>query len=563
MRSVLPLVLVSVFVVLPARAQPSEAEFTGLRDAYVARYRPLYIESEQAKWAANVTGSDADYARVRAAEKALIDLHSDRSAFARLKSLRAAGSIADPVLKRELDVMYRAFLPGQADPALAKRIADLEADLDQLFNTHRSQVGDKLLSENEVRNVLATTTDSAAAEAAWKGYMQVGSKAEAKLRELVGLRNEAARQLGFDNFFSLQLTLQEIDEQELLQLFEELDELTREPFAQLKRDLDATRAARFGVKPEELRPWHFGDLFFQEAPRDDHVNLDALYAKADLVALARSYYATLGLPVEDILARSDLHEKPGKCPHAFCADIDRAGDVRILCNLAPSVYWADTILHELGHAVYDKYTGADVPFLLHTASHAITTEGVAQLFGALAKSEDFHRRVLGVEPAQAAETGPAVRSALRAERLIFSRWSQVMLHFEHGLYADPDQDLGKLWWHLKQRYQLQNPPESAHRPDYAAKTHILSTPAYYHNYLLGELFAAQLRHYVAAKVLGGDDAGRTCYFQEPCVGEYLRENVFGPGNLYSWNELTRRATGEPLTAAYYAAELTEAGPRNP
>ncbi|MGD8454372.1 MAG: M2 family metallopeptidase [Phycisphaerae bacterium] len=557
MRCALPLVLVSLSMAVSAFAQAAEADFTALRDAYVARFRPAYIELEEANWAANISGTDADYARVRAASKALIDLHSDHDVFAKLKALRAGGEVRDPVLARELEVMYLAFLPGQADPALAKRIADLEADLDQLFNTHRSQVGDKQLSENVVRAILATSTDSAAVEAAWKGYMEIGRKAEAKLHELVGLRNELARQLGYDNFFSLQLAIQEIDEKELFKLFEELDALTRGPFTQLKHDLDAVRAARFGVKPAELRPWHFGDLFFQEVPRDDEMNLDTLFADADLVALAKTYYASIGLPVDDILACSDLYEKPGKCPHAFCADINRSGDVRILCNMTRNVYWADTILHELGHAVYDKYIGADVPFVVHMASHALTTEGIAQMFGALAKNEEYLRQVIGVDAAKAAEVGAAARAALRAERLIFSRWSQVMLHFEYGMYANPDQDLGKLWWDLKQRYQMLNPPESTQRPDYAAKTHILSTPAYYHNYLMGELFAAQVRHKITADVLHRDDVGRSCFYRAPQVGDYLREQVFAPGSLYAWNELTRRATGEPLTAKYYAAEVTE------
>ena len=37
------------------------------------------------------------------------------------------------------------------------------------------------------------------------------------------------------------------------------------------------------------------------------------------------------------------------------------------------------------------------------------------------------------------------------------------------MYGNPDQDLGKLWWDLKQRYQLLHPPETVSRPDYAAK----------------------------------------------------------------------------------------------
>jgi len=551
---IVPIMLTTVTSV---RAQSAEQEFVAVRDAYLARFRPLFLQARQAEWTASISGSDEDYGRLREVNKALVDLHSDRAIFARLKQWRQTGGLRDPVLNRELDVMYRAFLPGQADPELRKRIVDLEAAVDQTFNTHRSQVGEKTLTENEVRAILAQTRDSAAAEAAWKAYMEVGRKAAPKLLELVRLRNQMAQQLGFANFFSLQLALQEIDERELFDLFAELDQLTSEPFASLKKNIDAARAAHFGVRPEELRPWHYGDLFFQEAPPSGEVDLDGLFAKADLVGLAKKYFAGVGLPVEDILQRSDLYEKPGKSPHAYCTDMDRAGDVRVLANLAPNLYWADTILHELGHGVYDKYIRPDVPFLLHEAAHPLTTEAVALMFGAMAKNEDWLQRVLELEPQQAGQIGRAARAALRAERLIFARWAQVMLHFEHGLYSDPDQDLGKLWWDLKKRYQFQNPPESVQRPDYAAKTHILNTPVYYHNYLMGELLAAQLRAHIAARILPTDGPVQPCFYEQPAVGQYLRDQVFGPGNLYPWHELIRRATGEPLTARHYAAELKE------
>ncbi len=138
---------------------------------------------------------------------------------------------------------------------------------------------------------------------------------------------------------------------------------------------------------------------------------------------------------------------------------------------------------------------------------------------------------------------------------MFSRWAQVMLRFEQGMYTKPDQDLGRLWWDLKQRYQLLSPPESVARPDYAAKVHVLTTPVYYHNYMMGELFAAQVRHALAREVGGKLDAQRTSFYDHPQVGAFLRDKVFGPGNLYAWHDLTQRATGEPLTARYFAADL--------
>ena len=55
-----------------------------------------------------------------------------------------------------------------------------------------------------------------------------------------------------------------------------------------------------------------------------------------------------------MIASSDLYEKKGKSPHAFCTDIDREGDVRVLANIVPNEYWMGTMLHELGHSVYSS-----------------------------------------------------------------------------------------------------------------------------------------------------------------------------------------------------------------
>jgi peptidyl-dipeptidase A len=163
--------------------------------------------------------------------------------------------------------------------------------------------------------------------------------------------------------------------------------------------------------------------------------------------------------------------------------------------------------------------------------------------------------VVVVDPGEAARASAAAREMYRRERLIFTRWALVMVHFERGMYSDPDQNLGKLWWDLKQRYQLLNPPENTDRPDYAAKMHILTAPVYYHSYVLGDLFAAQLRHYIAREILGLSDPLETCFYDHPEVGTYFREKISGPGNLYAWNDYVRRAMGEPLTAKYFALDL--------
>jgi len=43
----------------------------------------------------------------------------------------------------------------------------------------------------------------------------------------------------------------------------------------------------------------------------------------------------------------------------------------------------------------------------------------------------------------------------------------------------------------------------------------------------------------------------------PAIGNYLHEKVFRPGTKYQWNDMIKRATGEELTAKYYAAQFIE------
>ena len=536
----------------PPTDASAQAEFDALHEAYVAKYKPLYIKRELAWWDASITGSDEAYEQRRRADVDLIDLHGDRKVFARLKAMREGGGIQDPVRRRLLEIMYLTFLPSQSDPEISKRIVALEGEVEQIFGTHRSMIDGKPNTENDIREILGDSTDSAAAEKAWKAYMAVGQKVDAKLRELVRLRNQAARQLGFSDFYAMKLALQEIDPADLSRLFDELDALTREPFARLKAGIDAERAARFAVKVEALRPWHFGDLFFQEAPTvQRELDLDDLYKDKDPVVLAKSWFAGLGMPVDDILARSDLYEKSGKSPHAYCTDMDRAGDVRVYCNLKPTLGSMDTLLHELGHAVYSKYLDPDLPFVLRDAANAVTTEGIALLTGSMSKNQEFLVAVAKVDPQQAAPMVQAAHRALEQEKLIFCRWTQVMVRFEQGMYSNPDQDLSKLWWDLKKRYQLLNPPEPG-RPDYAAKHHVVAAPAYYHSYMMGDLFACQVQEYLAKNLLRLDDPHASAFVGRKDVAAWLREKVFAPGSLYSWNDLTRRATGEPLTAKYFA-----------
>src|SRR5256714_14654759 len=115
----------------------------------------------------------------------------------------------------------------------------------------------------------------------------------------------------------------------------------------------------------------------------------------------------------------------------------------------------------------------------------------------------------------------AAKKVQRNQLLIFSRWCQVMLRFEKAMYEQPDQDLNKLWWDLVEKYQALKRPAGRNAPDYGSKIHICSAPVYYHNYMMGQLFASQVHATVAREVYGGDGPRGGGYVGKPQGGEVL------------------------------------------
>jgi peptidyl-dipeptidase A len=52
-----------------------------------------------------------------------------------------------------------------------------------------------------------------------------------------------------------------------------------------------------------------------------------------------------------------------------------------------------------------------------------------------------------------------------------------------------------------------------------------------------------------------EDPSATSFYGRKEAGAYLRSEIFAPGNLYPWNDLTKRAMGEPLSPKYFVQQF--------
>ncbi len=413
----------------------------------VAEIEPLQARHNRAYWQASVAHDPAAEEEAARLDTEIRTVFSRPAEYAALRALAAAGGVAEPLLARQLTLLLNAYRGHQLDPAAIARLVQMEKRLEGRFNVFRAELDGRRVLDNDLRRVLVEADDSAARRGAWEAAKQIGAAVAPDLVELVRLRNEAARSLGFDNFYTMRLTLDEQDEAELFGLLDELERGTRPLFDDYKRGLDARLAARFGVAPGELRPWHCADPFFQEAPAAG-LDLDHLFEGPRLEDLLVRSFAAVGLDVRDLLARADLYERPGKSQHAFCLCMDHGDDIRVLCNLRPTQYWMGTLLHEFGHAVYDLHIDRALPFLLREPAHILTTEASAMLFGRLPKDAAWLERHAGVPAEAARAVAASCARASRDQLLVQTRWMLVMCHMERALYRDPGQDLDSLWWDL-------------------------------------------------------------------------------------------------------------------
>ncbi len=554
------LLLISAALILgcQSKQEKMKTELVDFIKKFDSAYIPLFKAANLASWNAAISGKPEDFQKSQDLQMQLVNLYANKESLKKLEEIKVSGMITDTLLARQLDVLYRSFLMAKADTAKLNAVVRMSNTIEQKYGNFRAEVKGKKLTDNEVEDILGNSKDVNAQKEVWIAQKKIGPVVATDIIALVKKRNEIAKDLGFKNYHEMSLTLSEQDPKVISELFDELDNLTRSSFAEVKDDIDNYFVKHYNLKNKaDLMPWNYQNRFFQEAPKIYEVDLDKYYKDKNLETLTTSFYDGIGLPIDDMIKNSDLYPKPGKNQHAFCSDMDNHGDVRVLCNIAPNAMWMNTMLHEFGHAVYDKNIDTTLPFILRDPAHTFTTEAIAMIFGRFASNPQWIKDMTGISEEEKMKIADNCFKTLRLEQLVFSRWAQVMYHFEKSMYENPDQDLNKLWWDIVEKYQMLKRPEGRNEPDWATKIHIALYPCYYHNYLLGELLASQLYYHIVGNVLKSDEYKFQSFVGKKEVGDYLKENVFKPGSRIYWNDMIEKATGEKLTPKYYAKQFVK------
>jgi peptidyl-dipeptidase A len=508
---------------------------------------PLYKDYSEKFWELSLSGDEQREKALVTAKQQYLKVYNDGDEFRQVRQWMSSRSQLSDMGSRQLKLIHDTFVPNQIEEDVLQDIIERETRIENLFNTFRANFEGGEASDNQLRDILRSETDIGRRRAAWKASKQVGREIAPHLLELVAIRNREAVKLGYSDYYSMMFQLQELDEEWVFSLFDSLETLSDPAFSEMKDELDGALKRKYSVTEAADYPWLYSDPFFQEYPSAGaSESLDDIFKDADIEALTTAHYKSIGLDIDDLLGRADLYERKGKSQHAFCLDIDHEGDVRVLCNVRKNERWMSTMLHEFGHAVYDKYNDRSLPFLLRTPAHILTTEAIAMLNGRMSKNPEWLVAIARLPEGEAKRISGSAFKTLRSEMLIFLRWAVTLVRFERELYRNPGQDLNRIWWQYVERLQKVTPPPDRNNPDWASKMHLATSPAYYQNYVLGELMASQLLRFIQTEVVR-----RESYVGNAEVGRFLVEKVFKPGARDEWNTMLKAATQEDLNPEHF------------
>lgn len=532
-----------------------------------AGYQALYRVESEAQWKASTDVRPEHDAASEVAGKARAAFNGNPAIIREARELLSRRSELSEQQVRQLErcLLNAAEGPMTRPDLVARRIAAETAQASALNGFQFKLSGSNVVA-NDLDRILSKSTNLAERRAAWEASKATGPRLRPGLEALRDLRNACAREMGYSNYFSLQVAAYGMTADEMLALNESFMRELRPLYLHLHTWAKHELARRLGQTVPNRIPAHWiNNRWAQEwGGMVEAANIDRYFdgrEAAWITRTAEDFYVGMGFPrlPETFWTRSDLFparagEARLKNSHASCWHVDLENDIRSLMSVEANSWWFTTAHHELGHAYYFMaYTRPEVPPLLRIGANPAFHEGIGELIG-LASGQVPYLKAKGILPAEYMpdEVSVLLNDAL-THAVPFLFWaSGTMTHWEADVYAKelPTGEWNERWWKHVADYQGVEPPGGPGTRgeafcDAATKTHINDNPCYYYSYAIATVLKFQFNDYIARKYLR--QPPNACnYDGNREVGAFLR-GMLSAGGTRDWRALLREATGEDLS----------------
>ncbi len=538
-------------------------------DEYTTTYKQLYYDSAEAEWAANtriVAGDTTNAYNVQKAGEAYAKFTGSADVIEKTRKFLESKDELDTVQVRQLNViLYNAANnPETVSELVKERIAAENAQNETLFGFD-FKVDGKSVTTGDIDAVLRESSDEKELLANWEASKEVGKDLKDGLENLRKLRNETVGALGYDDYFTYQVSDYGMTRQEML---DEMNKMVREVwplFRELHTWARYELAGKYNAEVPEYIPAHWlpnrWGQDWSALVTVEGLDVDAVLEDKEpewIVKEGEDFFKSVGfdaLPAS-FYEKSSMYPLPAdaaykKNNHASAWHMDLENDLRCLMSIEPTADYYETIHHELGHIYYyQAYTNPNVPPLLRGGANRGFHEAIGSLLGFAAMQKPFlvGKGLIDAD-AKIDQTQNLLKEALN--NIVFLPFSAgVMTEFENALYAEnlPKDQFNSKWWELAKKYQGMVPPTERGEEycDAASKTHINNDAAQYYDYAISYILLFQFHDHIAKNILN-QDTHATNYFGSKDVGTFLR-GILETGANNDWRVVLKESVGSEMSA---------------
>ena len=541
--------------------KPKPASVSKLLVFLNAQYAKLHREYENYFWLSYM----GDQTVTKAMNEALAKRDAFRADANLYSTVCEACKKAKGSSKKKLATWKLFFEKFQTPPALLvlkKTIAELESKIRTLHATQKEGYTDPKTgtfveaSSVKMRTMMRTHPDEPIRKACFEAKEKLSLSALMDYVTLIGLRNEYARGLGFEDFYAYKISTDEgMTKAELFSLFGDIYEKTKYAFDDIRKMEEKMPGLR--------KPWNFGYMISGDFTKEE----DPYFQFDDaLLAWGRSFSA-LGIDYRGGKLTLDLLDRKGKWNNGFCHYPDiihykngkrTPASSNFTCNVVfgqvgSGAQGLNTLFHEGGHAA-DRLNSIQTESCLNTEYPPASTawaETHSMFLDTVSSSIEWKTRYAKNEKGEVYPFDLYERKVRKIHPLIATDLMGIIFvsDYEREIYETVDLNEEKVLEIAKRMFAkyFDRSEESVY---VLSVPHIYSSDssAAYHGYGLAELSLSQWREYFYNKY------GYIVDNRE--VGKEMTE-VWKLGSSKTFKEFVKIATSKPLTADAYIRSVTK------
>ena len=479
----------------------------------------------------------------------------------------------DPVVARKLDMLRNGIsMPAPSREGAAEELSNIATRLGSDYGKGKGTLNGQPINgsdiEAEMGNLDRTPAELAEMWASW--HDNVGAPMREDYTRMIGIANEGAQELGFDNVGTMWRSGYDMTPEQFAaeteRMWQEVKPLYVALHTYVRRKLNEKYGDAVQPKTGPIRADLLGNMWAQEwgniyplvapeGPGDIGYDLTDLIVKKELDAVqmtkvGEQFFSSLGIePLPETFWERSQFVKPQDrevvC-HASAWNLDTVDDLRIKMCIKPNGDDFITIHHELGHNYYQRAYNKQDYLHLNGANDGFH-EAIGDMI-ALSITPDYLVQIDMLDESQVPSADKDIGLLLRQamDKVAFLPFGLLVDRYRWSLFdgSVAPADYNTAWTDLREQYQGIVPPverpESAFDP--GAKYHVPGNVSYT-RYFLARLL--QFQFYKAAC----DQAGwkgplhRCSFYGNKEVGKNLSA-MLEMGASKPWPDALEAFTGE-------------------